>query len=801
MIGLSNLVVWWIPSVQFVASWPGAMFMRANTGVAISAGALSLLIWHYAGRPAKRSRQQLAASLLGAVPALIGGLTSFEYLSGINLGVDTLLAAATFPGDHANNYVVAPGRMSLNAALSLFFLGVSLCGLDWTIHIGRPRRVFIAPILAVISALPACFGLVGYLSGTGGFTGLLKSTNLLLHAAVALVLLAVGILAVRGERQPVRRILSQGAGGMLLRWLLPGATASLILLAWLIGKARAHAHVASGEGTALMLFGGLILLYALIVSASRAVDVQEARAQRAKSALHEEELRSRSILATSLDGVLLMDMHGRVRDWNQAAERIFGWRPDEIVGRVLADHIIPERLRAAHNQGLKNYLLTGTGPIFGKRLELPALRRDGTEFPVELSINAVTDAEPPLFVGFIRDITERQKAEQALREAKEQAEKASQAKDDFLAALSHELRTPLTPVLLSASVLSEDSRLPEDVRRTLGMIERHVTLEARLIDDLLDLTRISRGKLHLRKEMCDLETLIHHAVEIIKEDAAAKNLTLRLRLTSAATRLAGDSARLQQVFWNLLKNAVKFTPASGTITISTSTDEPQKLTQITVQDTGVGFDPARADQLFLPFEQEKPGTQHQFGGLGLGLAIARAIVSLHGGSIAAASDGPGQGATFIVTLPFGILTEEDTPLEPTALANGQAAKQVLQILLVEDHEHTRQVLAHLLQRSGHRVQCASNVEEALDIADSAAHRFDILISDLGLPDGSGLDLMQQLRNRGHTLPGIALSGYGMEEDHLRTREAGFACHLVKPVKFEQLTQALASFKIGEEPNI
>ncbi|MES2505893.1 MAG: hypothetical protein V4599_04265, partial [Verrucomicrobiota bacterium] len=134
-------------------------------------------------------------------------------MSGINLGVDTLLAAATFPGDHANNYVVAPGRMSLNAALSLLFLGVSLSGLDWTIHIGRPRRVFIAPILAVISALPACFGLVGYLSGTGGFTGLLKSTNLLLHSAVALVLLAVGILAVRGERQPVRRILSQGAGG------------------------------------------------------------------------------------------------------------------------------------------------------------------------------------------------------------------------------------------------------------------------------------------------------------------------------------------------------------------------------------------------------------------------------------------------------------------------------------------------------------------------------------------------------------------------------------------------------------
>lgn len=774
------------------------MIMRANTSFALTSAALSLLIWHRAGRSGRLTGAQWLASLLGTMPVLIGGITSLEYVTGLNLGIDTLIAEATFPGDRADAFVVAPGRMSFNAALSLFFVGLALAGLDVSVDIRRPRRVFTAPILAVVSALPACLGLVGYLSGTGGFTGLLKSTNMLLHTAAALVLIAVGVLAVRGERQPVRRILSQGAGGILLRWLLPGATASLILLASGIGKARAYGYVAPGEGTALMLFGGLILLYALIVSASRAVDIQEARAQRAKSALHEEELRSRSILATSLDGVLLMDMHGCVVDWNLAAERIFGWRRDEILGRPLADHIIPERLRFAHNQGLKNYLLTGTGPVLGKRLELPALRQDGTEFPVELSINAVTDAEPPLFVGFIRDITERQQAEQALREAKEQAEKASQAKDDFLAALSHELRTPLTPVLLSSSVLSEDPRLPEDVRRTVAMIERHVTLEARLIDDLLDLTRISRGKLHLRLEKCDLNTLIRHAVEIIQEEASSKNLTLHIELDPSDTLLAGDSARLQQVFWNLLKNAVKFTPASGSITLISRPDETRDGYIVMVQDTGVGFEPTSAGQLFLPFEQEKPSTQHQFGGLGLGLAIAKAIVTLHGGEIHASSAGSGKGATFTVSLPFGNLPDETT-LTPALAHESLTEKQSLDILLVEDHEHTRQVLAHLLQRAGHRVICAGNVQDALEIASSAAIVPNILISDLGLPDGTGLDLMQQLRHRGFTLPGIALSGYGMEEDHLRTREVGFACHLVKPVKFEQLTQALASLKVSETP--
>lgn len=794
----SNLLIWTVPAFQFLAHIPGVMIMRANTALGITAAACSLLMWMWAGRDGGQGKRRSLAALLGAVPALVGLITSYLWLTGASLGFDTFLAPATFPGDTGHAFTVVPGRMSLNAALAMGIMGLALAGLDWTFSLGRLRRIYTAPVLAVVAALPSCFGLVGYLSGSGSFTGLLKSTNVLLHTAASLLVLSIGVMAIRPDRQPVRRILSQGAGGILLRWLLPGATLSLITLAWLINKARNFGWVASGEGTALMLFGGLILLFALIVSASRSIDVQERRAQAARLALHDEELRSRSILETSLDGVLLMDVEGRVLDWNLAAERIFGWSREEMLRRPLADHIIPERLRNLHNQGLKNYLITGKGPVLGRRVELSALRRDGTEFPVELSINAVTDAEPPVFVGFIRDITERQRASQALREAKDHAEKASQAKDDFLAALSHELRTPLTPILLTASTLHEDPRLPEDVRSMLAMIERQVSLEARLIDDLLDLTRIAKGKLHLRSEVCDMSALLRHTMEIVADDAAAKNIRLHQHFQADDHTLTGDSARLQQVFWNLLKNAVKFTSSGGNISLFTQRLEPEGLLQIQVRDDGLGFAPERAEQLFMPFEQEKPGYQHQFGGLGLGLAIARSIVTLHGGRIQAESAGPGQGACFTVTLPTAVPGEvEPEPADAETLPDAlPPVTQALTILLVEDHEHTRQVLARLLQRAGHRVVTAANVEEAVALAHSANPPPEVLISDLGLPDGSGIDILRRLRDSGLQIPGIALSGYGMEDDVLRTREAGFAAHLVKPVKFEQLVSALSEVAAG-----
>lgn len=392
--------------------------------------------------------------------------------------------------------------------------------------------------------------------------------------------------------------------------------------------------------------------------------------------------------------------------------------------------------------------------------------------------------------GTNTDVTEQRKAAEILARDKNQAEEASRLKDEFLAALSHELRTPLTPVLLSAAAMQEDDRLPDETRSELAMIRRNIELEARLIDDLLDLTSISRGKFTLRLQECDVHALLGLAVDIARDDAQAKGLSIDLELRAQHARLHCDPARMQQVFWNLLKNAVKFTPMGGRI-IARSRDDGEFVV-VEVSDSGIGIDPDVLQKIFLPFEQGEHGTDHRFGGLGLGLAISQAIVEMHKGSIGAHSEGKGMGATFAVRLPTcGKKTENHSiPAGTTIPRVAEECVPVapMRLLLVEDHEPTLTVLARLLSRAGHTITAAMTVGAARSLA--AENRFDAVVSDIGLPDGTGLELMREL-NANYGLLGIALTGYGMEDDLRRSREVGFVAHLVKPVDLAQLRLAIA----------
>jgi signal transduction histidine kinase/CheY-like chemotaxis protein len=402
------------------------------------------------------------------------------------------------------------------------------------------------------------------------------------------------------------------------------------------------------------------------------------------------------------------------------------------------------------------------------------------------------------------EIGERKKTEASLSEAIDDlkraqgnTERASRAKDDFLAALSHELRTPLTPVLLATTALLEDERLPADVHEQLIMIERNIALEARLIDDLLDLTAISHGKLQIHARLCDAHSLIGLAIEIVHQEARAKEIVIEHLFDAKHSGLLTDPARFQQVIWNLLRNAIKFTPRSGKISISTRDEKstPDKTwLHIEITDSGIGIAPAFLETIFLPFDQGILRGPHRFGGVGLGLAIARAVMDLHGGRINARSAGLGCGATFIVEFPDAV-----TP--PTEVVNVIAkppagARTVsptptgLRLLIVEDNENTIQALSKMLKKDGHHVVTAATVAEALGAA--AREKFDLVISDIGLPDGTGTALMTKLRDA-YGLGGIALSGYGMEEDFVRSRAAGFVTHLVKPVTIAELRRSIAAF--------
>ena len=369
-----------------------------------------------------------------------------------------------------------------------------------------------------------------------------------------------------------------------------------------------------------------------------------------------------------------------------------------------------------------------------------------------------------------------------LSRVNDELRQANRAKDDFLAALSHELRTPLTPVLMSAAMLETDATLDPEQREQLAMMRRNVELEARLIDDLLDLTRITRGKLELHRGSADIHALLKHTEQIVRSDARDKGVALHLRLEARDHMSSGDAARLHQVFWNMVKNAIKFTPAGGEITVWTANSSSGRI-RIEVSDTGAGIDPAFVPLIFNPFAQGNRQAAGATSGLGLGMSISRTIVELHGGTIEARSEGLGKGSTFAVELE----TESSVAApRPTDQSAGSSPRRY-HLLVVEDHQPTLDVLTRLLRKQGHAVETAASVEAALALA--AGRRFDLVISDIGLPDGNGVELMVQL-TRNYGLRGIALSGYGMDEDLARTRDAGFLAHLVKPIDFERLNRTI-----------
>ncbi|WP_175414976.1 hybrid sensor histidine kinase/response regulator [Nibricoccus aquaticus] len=386
----------------------------------------------------------------------------------------------------------------------------------------------------------------------------------------------------------------------------------------------------------------------------------------------------------------------------------------------------------------------------------------------------------------------------ALRQARDEAERAGRAKDDFLAALSHELRTPLSPVLLIASEAAGNTAFPDEARILFGTIRKNVELEARLIDDLLDLTRIMRGKLALTLKPRDVHTLLEDAIATVRPDIEQKKLSLKLDLATLRRHVAADDVRLQQVFWNILKNAVKFTPEAGTITVVTRYTAKDDAITVAITDTGIGLSADEISRVFDAFSQGDHaigGRSHRFGGLGLGLTISRSLVEHHDGTLSISSPGRDQGATFTVELPL-LSTTADSGNGSAHTSTGTTPPLISsprnrRVLLVEDHEPTRKTLEALLRRRHFEVSASGSLAEARALA--ATRGFDLLISDIGLPDGTGFDLMREMKER-YDIRGIALSGYGMEEDIAQSQSAGFLVHLVKPIQIQSLDKALADLQ-------
>ena len=505
-------------------------------------------------------------------------------------------------------------------------------------------------------------------------------------------------------------------------------------------------------------------------------------------ALEEAESRYRRLFEGAPIGLYRLTAEGRIFDANSTLMQMLGYtnRQDLMTGSVIERH-----LGIQYRCAWKEFMRI-KGVVRG--FETPLQRIDGSTIWVVHSARAIKDESGLVYYeGAIQDITERKQAERERadllkreQESRAQAEAANRLKDEFLATLSHELRTPLNGIFGWVQLLRKDTLGPEQKIRALEIIERNAKTQIQLIDDLLDVSRIIQGKMQLRLTPVNLNVVVQAALDTVRPAAGAKQISLHCSVASSRELVSGDAERLQQVVWNLLVNAVKFTPEGGSVTVRVN--HSQDKAQIVINDTGKGIAPPMLSYIFERFRQEDGTSTRAYGGLGLGLAIVRQLVDLHGGTVWADSAGEGQGATFTVELPLTLsrqASESPTQAVERADLNG------IRVLLVEDDADARELAAFVLEESGANVTAVGSVKEALSA--SPQQRPQILVSDISMPGEDGYDLIRQIRDRSSAveLPAIALTAYAREEDRQQLLKAGFQMHLPKPIEPVELITAVA----------
>ena len=528
---------------------------------------------------------------------------------------------------------------------------------------------------------------------------------------------------------------------------------------------------------------------------------------RFEDALHESEARKEAILNSALDAIITMDHEGRLLEFNPAAERIFGHQRADVLGKSLADVIIPEHLRDQHTQGLEHYLASGEGPVLNKLIELPALRSDGTEFPAEFAIIAIPGTKPQVFTAFLRDVTERKKMEDSLHARAAQLVQADRSKDEFLAMLAHELRNPLAPLRNATEILLTSGATGEH-SQALRIMGRQIDNMSRMIDDLLDVSRITEGKIELKKKPVLLESVLTSAVSLMRGVCRAHQQTLKLSLPPEPVWLEADATRLEQVMGNLLTNASKYGGPGCHISIAAEIHSPDGESAPTpadatgrsqagareiivrVTDDGAGIDPAVLPVIFGLFVQASRTLDRHHGGLGIGLTLVQRLIHLHGGTVEAYSEGIGRGATFTLRLPMLAHAPLPTPIPPPVTPSATPRR----LLIVDDNKDAVSTLAMLLERRGHKTHTAFTGPDA--VAAAEAFLPEIILLDIGLPGMDGFEVARRIRS----IPAltkvflIAMSGYGRPDDLEEATAAGFDQYLVKPVDLAQLRHWLATMR-------
>lgn len=883
---------------QGISMFPNAALCAMGSAIGIALLATSRWPW-----------QSSAARASAIFVSLLASLTLFQHITGINLGIDTLLFERTW-GQMA---AASPMRMGVPASSAFLLIGTGL----YLATLGSRGRSA-ASKLAVMTIAIASLSLTGYLFGANQLFGIARFTGISLLTSLVVTTVSVGLVACVPEHGIAAALLRDDAGGALFRRLILPILSVPLLLGWLRILGQHEGLYDMEFGTALRTLFELAFLTGILWWTANNISRHSQSAERAQARLV-------AIIESTDDAIISKSLEGIIETWNPGAEQTFGYTAEEALGRHISLIIPPERVseeteiinrmrrgeRLHHFETLRRrkdgkliYVSITVSPVRnteGRIIGASKIARDISERQrTEARLRAIVAATPecvqivapdgtlefinqaglamiesesegsvrgvsvsnlvapehrevwkanhqricagerltwefeiiglqgtrrwmeshavplPLPDGRIgqlavtREISSRKSLErereslyQSERAARSDAERASQLKDEFLATLSHELRTPLNAILGWSQILSQTSD-QADLEQGLEAIQRNARAQAQLIEDLLDMNRIISGKMRLNVQPTELATVIQGAIESILPAATAKDITIRQVLDPHASVVSGDPTRLQQIIWNLLTNAIKFTPKGGKVDIVL--ERVNSHLEVAITDTGIGISPEHLPIIFERFRQVDSSSTRVQGGLGLGLSIVKQLIEMHGGTIEARSAGEGRGSTFVLTLPVSPVRNYDGRVHPEARRStmdvGKLDLAGIRVLVVDDEPDSRTLVERVLVQCGAQVITANSALQGMEkLREFRPH---VLVSDIGMPTTDGYQFIREVRNleeaQGGRTPAVALTAFARSEDRMRAMLAGYQVHVAKPIEPQELAVTVRSLSRGVNPS-
>ncbi len=774
VVGFLVLAGWAVDSAILISVFPTLVAMNPITAVAFILAGFSLwLLGNEATDPSGTRRAHRFGQACALAVALVGLLRLSEILLGWNVGVDQLLFHEKLAAAPAG----WPNHMAPNTALNFLLVGSALLFLN--VETRRGRRP--AQFLVLASALIALLAVVGYAYGVTYLYGLPAFIPMALNTALAFLALSLGILCARPDRGLMTLFTSESAGGSVARRLLPAAIIVPLVLGWLRWEGERAQLYGTRFGIALFTTAMIVVLALLVWRSALFLDRADKERQRVEEALRASEKRLAGILESAMDAIVTIDEDQRIALFNPGAEKLFGWPAARVIGQPL-DLLIPERFQAAHREHVLEFRRSGVSArAMGKLPTLSARRANGDEFLIEATISQLEIGRRKLCTAIVRDITERKRAEEALVHAKEEAERVSRFKDQFLSTMSHELRTPLNAVLGFAELLADERYGPlnERQRRYASHIREGGQHLLRLINDILDLSRIEAGRLELAFEEVPVQTAFAEVLSGLRPLADKKSQTLSQQV-EAGLAVRADATRFKQMLMNLVGNAIKFTPEGGCIELTARSGDGQA--RVEVRDTGPGIPPEEQKRIFEAFYQLRHGGKATQG-TGLGLAITERLVELHDGKLGLESQ-PGQGSCFYFTLPVAARVREPRTRETRAR---EGTTQAPTILVIDDDPAARQLFESQLASAGYEALVCTQPERAVELA--AELQPQAITLDLLMKPTNGWELLLGLKNDPRTLS-IPIIVVTIVDQPAMGTILGADEYLVKPVDKQALLAAI-----------